>query len=164
MVKMEGQCQRLLDGLRITVRNLFYQALQPFKKAYDHYRDDHDYFRQLTQSPGVLEVRAEEIVVHLMPRTHYGGELRKAVFRANGQAVGSDGGDISGILAGRVDFDQIALLRHGKSSRRFGELFAWPNFEGRRRGKGNEQPEADAGQERTATARKEAGVAVASKE
>jgi hypothetical protein len=81
MVKMDGQCKRLMDVLRITVRNLFYQALQPFKKAYDNYRDDHDYFRQLTQSPGVLEVRAQEIVVHLMPRTNYGGELRKAVIQ-----------------------------------------------------------------------------------
>jgi hypothetical protein len=81
MVKMEGQCKRLMDGLRITVRNLFYQALQPFKKAYDNYRDDHDYFRKLTQSPGVMEVRADEIVVHLMPRTNYGGELRKAVIQ-----------------------------------------------------------------------------------
>jgi hypothetical protein len=81
MVKMEGQSKRLMDVLRITVRNLFYQALQPFKKAYDNYRDDHDYFRKLTQSPGVMEVRAEEIVVHLMPRTNYGGELRKAVIQ-----------------------------------------------------------------------------------
>lgn len=81
MVKMEGQSKRLLDVLRVTVRNLFYQALQPFKKAYDNYRDDHDYFRKLTQSPGVLEVRAKEIVVHLMPRTNYGGELRKAVIQ-----------------------------------------------------------------------------------
>jgi hypothetical protein len=81
MVKMEGQSKRLMDVLRITVRNLFYQALQPFKKAYDNYRDDHDYFRKLTQSPGVMEVRAKEIVVHLMPRTNYGGELRKAVIQ-----------------------------------------------------------------------------------
>jgi hypothetical protein len=81
MVKMEGQCKRLMDVLRITVRNLFYQALQPFKQAYNNYRDDHDYFRQLTQSPGVLEVRAQEIVIHLMPRTNYGGELRKAVIQ-----------------------------------------------------------------------------------
>jgi len=81
MVKMEGQCKRLMDVLRITVRNLFYQALQPFKKAYDNYRDDHDYFRKLTQSPGVMEVRAQEIVIHLMPRTNYGGELRKAVIQ-----------------------------------------------------------------------------------
>jgi hypothetical protein len=81
MVKMDGQCKRLMDVLRITARNLFYQALQPFKKAYDNYRDDHDYFRKLTQSPGVMEVRAEEIVVHLMPRTNYGGELRKAVIQ-----------------------------------------------------------------------------------
>jgi hypothetical protein len=82
MVKMEGQCKRLMDVLRITVRNLFYQALQPFKKAYDNDRDDHDYFRKLTQSPGVMEVRAQEIVIHLMPRTNYGGELRKAVIQA----------------------------------------------------------------------------------
>lgn len=81
MVKMDGQCKRLMDVLRITVRNLFYQALQPFKKAYDNYRDDHDYFRKLTQSPGVMEVGAQEIVIHLMPRTNYGGELRKAVIQ-----------------------------------------------------------------------------------
>lgn len=81
MVKMEGQCKRLMDGLKITVRNLFYQALQPFKKAYDNYRDDHDYFRKLTQCPGVLEVRAQEILIHLMPRTNYGGGLRKAVIQ-----------------------------------------------------------------------------------
>ena len=79
MVKMDSQCKRLMDVLRITARNLFYQALQPFKKAYDNYRDDHDHFRNLTQSPGVLEVSAEQIVIHLLPRTNYGGELRKAV-------------------------------------------------------------------------------------
>jgi hypothetical protein len=81
MVKMEGQCKRLMDVLKITVRNLFYKALQPFKKAYDNYRDDHDYFRKLTQSPGVIDVRAQEVVVHLMPPTQYGGELKKAVIQ-----------------------------------------------------------------------------------
>jgi hypothetical protein len=79
MVKMEPQCKRLMDVLRITARNLFYQALQPFKKAYDNYRDDHDHFRNLTQSPGVLEVRPDQIVIHLLPRTNYGAQLRKIV-------------------------------------------------------------------------------------
>ncbi len=81
MVKMDGQCKRLMDGLRITARNLFYQLFQPFKAAYDNYRDDHDHFRKLTQSPGVLEVSDQHIVIHLMPRTHYGGELKKAVLQ-----------------------------------------------------------------------------------
>ena len=81
MVKLDSQCKRLMDVLRISARNLFYQALQPFKKAYDNYRDDHDHFRKLSQSPGVLEVSAEQIVIHLMPRTNYGGELRKAVIQ-----------------------------------------------------------------------------------
>ncbi len=68
-----------MDILKISARNLFYQALQPFKKAYDNYRDDHDHFRQLTQSPEVLEVRSEQFLIHLLPRTNYRGELRKAV-------------------------------------------------------------------------------------
>jgi hypothetical protein len=79
MVRMDSQCKRLMDVLRITARNLFYQALQPFKKAYDNYRDDHDHFRNLTQSPGVLEVSGGQIVIHLLPRTNYGSGLRKAV-------------------------------------------------------------------------------------
>lgn len=91
MVRMDGQCKRLMDVLRITARNLFYQALQPFKKAYDNYRDDHDHFRNLTQSPGVLEVSAEQIVIHLLPRTNYGGELRRVVSQTlegiNGQGL-----------------------------------------------------------------------------
>ena len=81
MVKLDGQCKRLFDLLKISARNLFYQALQPFKVAYDNYRDDHDHFRNLTRSPGVLEVNAQQIIVHLMPRTAYGGELRKAVLQ-----------------------------------------------------------------------------------
>lgn len=79
MVKLDGQSKRLMDVLKISARNLFYQALGPFKKAYDNYRDDHEHFRQLTQSPGILEVRGEQIVIHLLPRTNYGGELRKVV-------------------------------------------------------------------------------------
>lgn len=81
MVKMDGQCKRLMDGLRITARNLFYQLFGPFKAAYDNYRDDHDHFRKLTQSPGVIEVSAQQIVIHLMPRTNYGGQLKKAVIQ-----------------------------------------------------------------------------------
>ena len=64
MVRMEPQSKRLMDSLKVLARNVFYQALQPFKEAYDNYRDDHDYFRQLSLAAGVLEVRAEGITVH----------------------------------------------------------------------------------------------------
>ena len=43
-VKLEPSSKRLLDVLRITERNGFYQALQPFKKNYDNYRDDYGQF------------------------------------------------------------------------------------------------------------------------
>ena len=79
MVRIDGQSKRLMDVLKISARNLFYQTFEPFKKAYDNYRDDHEYFRQLTRSPGIVEVRGERIVIHLMPRTNYGGQLSKVV-------------------------------------------------------------------------------------
>jgi len=77
MVRLDPEKKRLMDGLRVIARNVFYQALQPFKKAYNNYRDDHDQFRQLTQASGVLEVATQQIVVHLMPRVNYPPQLRR---------------------------------------------------------------------------------------
>ncbi len=61
MVRLDTGAKRLMDAIKITARNLFYQALVPFKKAYNNYRDDHDYFRQLTLSAGVLRWTGQEI-------------------------------------------------------------------------------------------------------
>mgnify|MGYP001566821115 CR=1 FL=1 len=79
MVRLEPSQKRLMDLLRILARNAFYAALAPFKKAYNNYRDDHDYFRHLTQASGVLEVQPEQIVVHLMPPVNYSPQLRRII-------------------------------------------------------------------------------------
>ena len=51
--------------------NLFYRALAPFKTADNNYRDDRDYFRELSQSAGVLRWTGTEIEVHLVPTVNY---------------------------------------------------------------------------------------------
>jgi len=79
MVRLDPEKKRLMDSLRVIARNIFYQALQPFKKAYNNYRDDHDQFRQLTQASGVLEVGAKRVVVHLMPRVGYPPQVRRII-------------------------------------------------------------------------------------
>ena len=79
MVRMDPEKKRLMDSLRVIARNVFYKALQPFKKAYNNYRDDHGQFRQLTQASGVLEVCPDQIVVHLMPRVNYPPRLRRII-------------------------------------------------------------------------------------
>jgi len=79
MVRLDPEKKRLMDGLRVIARNVFYKAIQPFKKAYNNYRDDHDQFRQLTQSSGVLEVHPDQILVHLMPRVNYSPQLRRII-------------------------------------------------------------------------------------
>ncbi len=79
MVRLDPEKKRLMDSLRVIARNGFYKAIQPFKKAYNNYRDDHDQFRQLTQSSGVLEVHPDQILVHLMPRVNYPPQLRRII-------------------------------------------------------------------------------------
>ena len=79
MVRLDPDKKRLMDNFRVIARNVFYAALGPFKKAYNNYRDDHDQFRQLTQCSGVLEVAAEQIVVHLMPRVNYAPRVRRII-------------------------------------------------------------------------------------
>ena len=79
MVRLDPEKKRLMDSLRVIARNVFYKAIQPFKKAYNNYRDDHDQFRQLTQSSGVLEVQPDLISVHLMPRVNYPPQLRRII-------------------------------------------------------------------------------------
>ena len=79
MVRMDPAKKRLMDQLRVIARNVFYKALAPFKKAYDNYRDDHDQFRQLTQSAGVLEITKDSIVVNIMPRVSFSPQLRRII-------------------------------------------------------------------------------------
>lgn len=76
-VRLEPNQKRLMACLRVIARNVFYAALAPFKKADNHDRDDHDPFRQLTQASGVLEVRPEQMVVHLLPRVNDAPQLRQ---------------------------------------------------------------------------------------
>ena len=78
-VRMDPAKKLLMDSLRVIARNVFYRALAPFKKAYNNYRDDHDQFRQLTQSPGVLEVTTDSIEVNIMPRVNYPPQLRRII-------------------------------------------------------------------------------------
>lgn len=54
-VRLNTAKKQLMDVIKITARNLFYEALQPFKKTYDNYRDDHVWFRHLLRAGGVIE-------------------------------------------------------------------------------------------------------------
>jgi hypothetical protein len=77
MVRLDTGPKRLLDAIKVVARNEFYRALRPFKAAYDNYRDDHEHFRRLSQSAGVLRWNGRQLEVHLMPRAECGRALRK---------------------------------------------------------------------------------------
>lgn len=77
MVRLDTGPKRLLDAIKVVARNEFYRALGPFRAAYDNYRDDHEHFRRLTQSAGVLRWNGQELEVHLLPSAPYGAALRQ---------------------------------------------------------------------------------------
>jgi hypothetical protein len=79
MVRLDTRNKQLLDSLKLIARNAFYQALQPFKTAYNNYRDDHELFRNLTQADGVLVESDEQVEAYLLPTVNYPPALEKIV-------------------------------------------------------------------------------------
>jgi hypothetical protein len=79
MVRLDTRNKRLLDSLKLMARNAFYQALQPFKTAYNNYRDDHELFRNLTHADGVLVESADQVEAYLLPTVNYPPTVEKIV-------------------------------------------------------------------------------------
>jgi hypothetical protein len=79
-VRMRGEKKHLMDVIKLTARNLFYQMLAPFKEAYDNYRDDHVWFRHLSQSGGIIQTRADGTLrCHLIGTADYPKPVRKVI-------------------------------------------------------------------------------------
>ena len=76
---MDTANKTLLDAIKICARNLFYQALAPFKKLYDNNRDDPVRFRELTRIDGVLRPGAAGMEVHLVSHMHLAPKMRGVI-------------------------------------------------------------------------------------
>jgi len=90
MVRLDTRNKRLLDSLKLIARNAFYQALEPFKTAYDNYRDDHELFRNLTQADGVLAESADQVDAYLLPTVNRPPALEKILCELLTQINGQD--------------------------------------------------------------------------
>jgi hypothetical protein len=79
MVRMDATNKTLMDAIKICARNLFYQALTPFKKLYDNNRDDHALFRELTRCDGALRLSEKGMEVHLVAHMHCSPKMRRII-------------------------------------------------------------------------------------
>ncbi len=77
--KINTDAKKLYDALKLIARNAFYQALAPFKKSYDNYRDDHVIFRNLTRAPGLLTRTGNEQKAILYPTAPHPPARRKLI-------------------------------------------------------------------------------------
>ena len=55
----------LLDIVKISARNIFYNHVKPFRKLLDNYRVDHKIFRELTRAPGCVSKNNGTVTVEL---------------------------------------------------------------------------------------------------
>lgn len=69
--RLDTMSKLIMDSIKIIARNIFYQALEPFKNLYNNYRDDHVVFRNLTQSHGCILFGEKELEVVLYPTANY---------------------------------------------------------------------------------------------
>ncbi len=79
-VRLTGDRKFLMDVIKLTSRNIFYKGLAPFKEKYNNYRDDHVWFRHLTQSPGLIEqTRSGELNCQLISIADYPAQVRRVI-------------------------------------------------------------------------------------
>lgn len=81
---IENECQQLnirkkrfIDALKLVARNAFYKLFEPFKIAYDNYRDDHEYFRNLTHASGLYRETETTVEIILCPTAHLAPKTKK---------------------------------------------------------------------------------------
>lgn len=79
MCRLDTRNKSVMDCLKVIARNAFYRALQPFKEAYNNYRDDHELFRNLTQCDGVLVETDQQVDAYLLPTVNYAPKLEKII-------------------------------------------------------------------------------------
>ncbi|MEA2096440.1 MAG: hypothetical protein U9P73_07085 [Candidatus Cloacimonadota bacterium] len=77
--RMTTSTKELMDVVKITARNMFYEGFKPFKEMYDNYRDDHIIFRNLTRSLGGISFGEKEIDVVLYPTMNYPKKTKEII-------------------------------------------------------------------------------------
>ncbi|MCP4599578.1 MAG: hypothetical protein GY847_03395 [Proteobacteria bacterium] len=77
--RLDNSSKEVMDALKLIARNGFYKLLEPFKQAYNNYRDDHVIFRNLTRAHGLLIEEGNEVHAVVYPTAHYAPALKKTV-------------------------------------------------------------------------------------
>ncbi len=77
--RLDTASKQVMDALKLIARNAFYKLLEPFKQAYNNYRDAHVIFRNLTHAHGLLIEDGNEVRAILYPTARHAPALRKTV-------------------------------------------------------------------------------------
>ncbi|MBS3742640.1 MAG: hypothetical protein KGY74_11015 [Candidatus Cloacimonetes bacterium] len=68
--RLDIRKKNLMDVMKIYARNIFYHVFKPFKIRYDNFRDDHEYFRNLSHADGIMIENKDYVEIRLNPTAH----------------------------------------------------------------------------------------------
>ena len=78
-VRLNTARKAFMDSLRMSCRNIFYEASASFRSRYDNYRDDHDRYRALLHSPGILTRHQTGVDICLLPNMDMPPKVRHII-------------------------------------------------------------------------------------
>jgi len=80
-VRLETSRKAFMDAIRIACCNIFFAAMDQFRRLYDNRRDDHEILRALTRAPGLVAYRGGVIHITLVPELSVQPKAFKAMRR-----------------------------------------------------------------------------------
>jgi hypothetical protein len=77
--RLDVRKKMFMDALKIYARNMFYHVFENFRVAYDNFRDDHEYFRNLTHADGIYKESHESIEIIIYPHAHLEPKMKNII-------------------------------------------------------------------------------------
>ena len=75
--RLDVRKKKVMDSVKIFARNIFYSQFMPFRESYNNFRDDHEYFRNLTHAAGFWVESDTSIEIYLEPSAYLPPKIEK---------------------------------------------------------------------------------------
>jgi len=106
-VRLDTRRKAFMDAIRIACCNVFFAAMDVFRRFYDNRRDDHEILRALTRAPGLVDYRGGVIHITLVPEL----SVQPKVFDAMRRFCAEMTDIVNRTWAGRASPVVIAVVR-----------------------------------------------------
>ncbi len=77
--RLDTNCKKLMDAIRIIARNIFYLNFEEFKSEYNDFRDDLLIFRNIIRANGIIKIREKYLEINLIPEMELTPKMKRVL-------------------------------------------------------------------------------------